>query len=292
MGRKNLQKKFTLPEVLLLAVVLVMGAFPGSSINAWASEVTMEASVSENDMVETEEPEGNLEEESEEEQDAEPEEELDVSANEVITEVIPEDTVSDNTVPVEEKTLVVQDLEVSVTEEVKEIYDVELPTLAEESVFNYVLDPQGIITATDAIMYGGVPFEKGATLFFENSKGDYGVSSRSDLLTVTNKSTIPVKISVYANITPADGVIMVSDRAFADESTSLYLALVGEDGTEIPIGTGAEAVLVKEMKEAQTDVFDSFSFGLTGACNSNGDWRFVNHTPKVTVTWKVEPVYE
>lgn len=322
MGRKYKKKKNILPKVLFLTVILLIGAFPGSAMNAWASEVTAEISVSGNDNLETEVPKV----------------ESDVSANEVITEEpaakedtsaednnsessesevtpVTDDTVSDNTSLVGEENLIVQELELPVVSDAKEVFDIELPTLAEESIFNYILDPQGIITATDAIMYGGIPFEEGATLFFENGEGAYGLSSRSDLLQVTNKSTTSVRIYVYAKVTPVDGVIMMPEREFVDESTSLYLALVDEDGTEIPMGTGEEAVLVKELKATPTgiysleyneesgeyeyvladkteaEVFDSFSFGLTGACNPKGDWRFVSAIPKVTVTWRVEPIY-
>lgn len=320
---KRKYKKNILAEVLFLSGILALSAFPGNSINVWASEITTDVSVSGNDIVEPEAPEtepGNSEVV------------LDVSGNEEIVndgtvseevpgadETISDDAVSEDAVSDNEATesnLIVQELALPVEDAAKEVFNIELPTLAENSIFNYILDPQGIVSATDAVMYGSVPFEEGATLFFENREGAFGLSSRSDMVEVKNKSTTAVKISVYAQVTPAEGVVMASDKDFEDESTSLYLALVAEDGTEIPIGTGEEAVLVKEMKaapagiyaleyneeagvyeyvladEAKEDAFDSFSFGLTGACNPKGDWRFVRSTPGISVTWKVEPVAE
>ena len=316
MSRKRRQKKNLQLTVILLSIILVTGALPGTYINAWATETVSENDASPEPITEVtsiEETDKEVPDVSENEMNAGDDMSEDSESEAQETQ---EDTVSDSDMPEEGKNVIVQELQVPGGVSVKDIFEVEIPTLTENNVFDYILDPQRMITATDAIVYGGAPFEEGATLFFENKEGEYALSSRSDLLQVTNRSTTPVRISVYANLTPAEGVTMVSGRDFADESTSMYLALVNEDGTEIPIGTGTEAVFVWEMKAAPAGIysleyseetgeheyvlaegtdealFDSVAFGLTGACNPDGDWRFISGTPQVTVTWKVEPIQE
>ena len=37
------------------------------------------------------------------------------------------------------------------------------------------------------------------------------------------------------------------------------------------------------------DYFDTYAFGLLGDCNESEAWAGISESPRVTVTWKVEP---
>lgn len=78
---------------------------------------------------------------------------------------------------------------------------------------------------------------------------------------------------------------VVEDRDFSESDVcGLYLALVDDQGNELPLSADRE-VSVSRFMEA-----GSCSFGLTGACNPDADWQDLSVHPKVTVTWRVEPV--
>ena len=201
-----------------------------------------------------------------------------------------------------------------------DVFKVILPTIPEDdTTFDYILDPQGLIELTDAKKYGGtdeVAFEHDKTLYFKTSKSDDGrpvYDNVSNALTVTNMSSREVQITVKATITSSEGITMSESSTFdaGDTSPSIYLALT--DGTNtIPI-TSEDAVinavidapedayetvwdgeknvyeLTDAAKEDDYDGFQTYSFWLTGACNANADWSKVEgQIPEVCVVWEVE----
>lgn len=201
-----------------------------------------------------------------------------------------------------------------------DVFKVILPTIPEDdTTFDYILDPQGLIELTDAKKYGGtdeVAFEHDKTLYFKTSKSDDGrpvYDNVSNALTVTNMSSREVQITVKATITSSEGITMSESSTFDadDTSPSIYLALT--DGTNtIPI-TSEDAVinavidapedayetvwdgeknvyeLTDAAKEDDYDGFQTYSFWLTGACNANADWSKVEgQIPEVCVVWEVE----
>ena len=201
-----------------------------------------------------------------------------------------------------------------------DVFKVILPTIPEDdTTFDYILDPQGLIELTDAKKYGGtdeVAFEHDKTLYFKTSKSDDGrpvYDNVSNALTVTNMSSREVQITVKATITSSEGITMSESSTFDadDTSPSIYLALT--DGTNtIPI-TSEDAVinavidapedayetvwdgeknvyeLTDAAKEDDYDGFQTYSFWLTDACNANADWSKVEgQIPEVCVVWEVE----
>ena len=70
----------------------------------------------------------------------------------------------------------------------KNIPQVLLPTNT-ENIFDFIMDPQQLISMTNAAAYDGRKFEKNATLFFmrsdESRKEDY--RSASDAIKIANK---------------------------------------------------------------------------------------------------------
>lgn len=123
-----------------------------------------------------------------------------------------------------------------------DVFRVVLPT--EESytgAFDYVMDPLGLLLDANNTKYEGYKFDNtsGGSLYFHNNTKAaaspfYTYTNESDALTVQNKSTKAVNLTVKVTATSVDGIPMTADDTFgasgtADTDTSLYLALVGEN---------------------------------------------------------------
>ena len=195
-----------------------------------------------------------------------------------------------------------------------DVYQVIMPTSTDE-IFNFILGPQGLINATDGAAYEGKTFEENSTVFFKRTDGKESVdySSKSDFVTITNMSSIPVDVSVKVSVVESsvEGVTMTDDRTFTnDEETSLYLAITDEE-KEVCVdknGTTIHATIDAAPDGAYEHIYDEetgkyfyklkddlsgfqfneYSFQLTGAANMKGDWMTVGKvSPKIIVTWKV-----
>lgn len=181
----------------------------------------------------------------------------------------------------------------------EEVVVVEQPVISEYGVqpFDYIIDPQCLITATNGIKYGNISFEEGSTLYFRNMEGNYDYSSRSDQLTITSQSTVPVKITLTASLQNLDHIFLTSDPDFkGDSRNSLYFALVDDKGNMVPLSESGEVKIVYEMGEISEDEAiegtgeEQYSFGLMGACNPNGSWEYLTELPQVVVSWGIEPI--
>ncbi len=180
----------------------------------------------------------------------------------------------------------------SAPDEGGEQISVEFPVIPtdDSSPFNFILDPQGLINATHAVRYGGRNFEEGATLYFENAGGEYDFSHTSDFLTVTSRSTVPVRVRVRASLENREGIGLSPENFFGDAEDYLYLALVDDEGGVYPFDREGKAEIEYEMAEQTEGGSTNYSFGLTGACNPAADWTLVSAGPHITVTWTAEPV--
>ncbi len=192
---------------------------------------------------------------------------------------------------------------------------VDLPVVRsmEDSPYNFKLDPMKLIYATDAEKYGGGSVEEEATMLFHNSGGTYDYSSSSDKLTVRNRSTVPVKLSVIAIVGNPDHIKLLTENKYDDDDTcSMYMALVDDEGHEVPISQDGIAKIEFMLEAApenayvykyneQSDNYDyvlskeesqiewpTYSFGLKGSCNPNGDWSEIKNAPFVEVKWEME----
>ena len=186
---------------------------------------------------------------------------------------------------------------------------------SEASVFDFILDPQGLLYKTDAARYGGGRVEEGATLLFHNEEGEYDFSKRSDWLTVTNRSTVPVRVTVTAQITDFGDIRLAESDDFGESTeTEVYLAIEDDQGNILPLAADEPATLNLEMASAPENTyvfrldeenhtyqygmsmdpslidFDTYSFRLIGACNTNAEWQNISVHPTITVTWYVEPI--
>lgn len=199
----------------------------------------------------------------------------------------------------------------------QDIYQVILPTVA-DSAFDFIIDPQGLINKTGGATYGDKKFEDNSTLFFKRSDGkvkeDY--SNSSDEITITNRGSMAVKVSLKLSISPDSlgGIMLTDDREFTnDKNASLYMALVdgenvvpiGKDGVSMDViidaapedayeyGYNSERkeYTYQMKKEVSGIEFPSYSFQLTGASNGNGDWsEFTKEKPRISVSWEITPI--
>ena len=169
---------------------------------------------------------------------------------------------------------------------------VELPTEEASSLFDFILDPQRLITETNGAKYGFHTFEPGATLYFENAEDDYDFSSRSDMLSIMNRGDIPVEVTVTAWISQTEHLSIVQTDSFEDEAASIYLAIVDSAGNIQPLDEKGTASVTVRLHAVKENTYDKYSFGLLGACNPNGEWMDLEVHPVVTVTWQVVPVAE
>ncbi len=190
-----------------------------------------------------------------------------------------------------------------------DVFSVVLPTVSDtDTTFNFILDPEGLISATGAAKYNAT-FEEGSTLFFANSDGNY--SSKSDALTVTNKSTMAVDITLTATVSDVEGISITEDNAFTgDKGASLYLALTDGTATSAVSASGSASLTTSVdsapagayivqwnstdskyeyvLADEANTTFPTYSFQLTGACNPNGDWSGLSAAaPSVNVVWSV-----
>lgn len=193
-----------------------------------------------------------------------------------------------------------------------DIFNVVLPVVEEEgSVFDYILDPTGVIAATNADKYSNANFEADQTLYFAVTSDDNDYAHKSDTLTATNKSTMDVEISVTASVAEVAGITMAEDAAsVSGGDAALYLGLFDDaDNTEGVAITveGVEATATidgaddqyqikyisegdyyeKVLKEDATG-FDTYNFYLEGACSANGWEGLSENPPAVEVVWSVE----
>lgn len=209
---------------------------------------------------------------------------------------------------------------------VKEYVDYVAPTVSPNS-FDFVLDPQGLIAATDGkTVKGGsvqnVTTEAGVSVYF---KQDDHFAVSSDALTVTNKGTSELSISVKATMgldTTGSSINVVTDTAVVDTTSGALNLRIHLDQVS---GGSATAALAKDAdvttksalsvdvttEAADPDDFDvtksaagvysyaptqdttggSVSFVFQGECNTadEADWTKVNGmTATFDVVWDIK----
>lgn len=206
----------------------------------------------------------------------------------------------------------------------KDIFKVVMPTDADTTNFAFILDPQGLIKATssDTDKKHTESFEADASLFFKNSDGNY--SHVSDPLSVTNKSTGIVDVTLTAtagdlksasDAAEAYNINLAENSTFAenDSSTSIYLGLIAGDDAPIALTAKDGATVTKTLDAApegayktiydtanskydyvldstfDASKFSALTFKMEGACNTNADAKWVESAaPGVEVAWTLE----
>lgn len=204
--------------------------------------------------------------------------EMFVSDNEI--DSLSDNSVSDNSIS-----------ENSVSENQVKFNLFELPDLSKykKSPFDFIMDPQQLINATNGARYGGKSFKKGSTLFFKNTNGDYDYSDASDMLEILNKGNTELTITVIARFTGSGHFKLSSNPFFNSNDEYLYIALVDSEGNCIPINEYGFAINTITLQPGEEDEITSYMFGLTGKCNEQANWRKVmNCTAELEVFYFVE----
>lgn len=191
----------------------------------------------------------------------------------------------------------------------KEVVAVTLPT-ASATTFAYKMDPEGLIAATENAKYANATFEKGANVYFQSAVNTYTKDSAK--LKVINKGTADVDVTIKAEVEDGGAVAMATADTFAadNKNAELYLGLKVADKPAVAVtkmadGGGEKVVGLKgksdnfeitydstsgygytPKKGVPETAWNSFEFGLTGACNPNGDYSATGlAASNVTVTW-------
>lgn len=191
----------------------------------------------------------------------------------------------------------------------KDVVAVTLPTDSNTTTFAYKMDPEGLIASTNNAKYSGATFESGANVYFQSETNTWTKDSAK--LKVINKGTVDVDVTVAAKTDANDKVAMSTDKTFQSDDTAakLYLGLKVANQAEVAVDTTDTAGKVTVGLKGNEDNYEitavdgggygytaksgvpdtawnSFEFGLTGACNPNGDYSASGLTgSNVTVTW-------
>lgn len=171
-----------------------------------------------------------------------------------------------------------------------DIISVELPLIDEngKSPFDFVISPQKLLYHIDDEQCGNISVEEEATVYFENQDGEYDFSKNSDWLSVINRSTVPILLTVTANIENLGEINISESNDFTDrDDPGFYLALMDDKGNVWSFCEDEKIFFTIEM-EAEDD--EPYSFRLTGACNTNADWSGIEEHPVVMITWGVEEI--
>lgn len=190
----------------------------------------------------------------------------------------------------------------------QEKLEVTLPTDTSGTTFNYKMDPEGLIAATEAAKYSGKSFEEGKNVFFQSATDTW--TAESAKLKVMNTGTVAADVTVKAQTADNDKVAMADSATFAadDKAAKLYLGLKAATkevavksatagGATVVLGlsgnadnyeikSGATGYEFAKKTGVQDSQWNSFEFSLIGACNPNGDYSASGlAASNVTLTW-------
>lgn len=205
----------------------------------------------------------------------------------------------------------------------REVFSVEAPTVAylpdaTGNVYNFILDPEGLIDITNGDKYGDdIDFKATGSMYFQVSGNAYDVKSQE--ATVTNKSSVDVTVTLNATVTvdTASNAAVTFDEdgvwAATDTSLGIYLAIKGKDVNNASVtgaaivanggavttdlaSYGAYKVIATNggyeyaIDESISATADTYTFWLTGACNTNANWSGYDTTanPTVELVWTVK----
>lgn len=192
----------------------------------------------------------------------------------------------------------------------KSVLSVTLPTDSDTTTFKYTIDPEGLIAETQAAKYPGTTYASDTGEYFQTSDKNY--TDKSAKLKVTNVGSVDADVTVAVSVAENSGITaMKASNGFTEGGAEeLYLGLLVNTGAaEAVTGFGDSGKLSKTVglkgrpanfevqykdskyvyaaKDGVADTaWNSFEFGLEGACNKKGDYSADNFAvPTVTVTW-------
>lgn len=196
----------------------------------------------------------------------------------------------------------------------KSVLKVTLPTDNDTTTFKYTIDPEGLIAATEAAKYPGTTYNSSTGVYFQTSEKNY--TDKSAKLKVTNKGNVDADVTVNVSVASGSGITAMKAKDGFTEAgaTELYMGLLVNDDAGIAVvdfgeddGKKATKTVGLKGREANFETkynsesskyeyaikdgvadteWNSFEFGLEGACNTKGDYSANSFAvPTVTVTW-------
>ncbi len=200
---------------------------------------------------------------------------------------------------------------------------VTLPTIAKAD-YDYIADPNGLITATDAAKYSDSEFVGDGGIYFKTTAKDAAVansknvySEKSGAKTVTNENAQNIDVTVKleqgsdaGDVSSASGdttIAYAASNTFSGTARELYLAVT--DGTNASALTSVAAATLTTTVEGRPSNYEAdydssngyeykkkdnasgwraCSFYLTGALNKGAEWGDGVKFPSIKVTWSYE----
>lgn len=185
---------------------------------------------------------------------------------------------------------------------------VQLPTQTTD-LYNYTIDPEGLIAKTGASKYGEeVTFEEGKSVYFQSEANKY--TGKSAAAKVVNMGTVDIDLTVTAKTAENTKVTMVDAVSEFAESTDALLfleldvsgqkAAVKTDDTgkvevglcgnpanyEVQYDTESGKYVFGTKANTPATAWNYCEVTLSGACNTAGDWSAeALAASDVTVTW-------
>ncbi|MBR0281148.1 MAG: hypothetical protein IJQ81_06105, partial [Oscillibacter sp.] len=163
------------------------------------------------------------------------------------------------------------------------------------SIFDFSVDPYGLVEMSAAQHYGGGIVEPDAKVIFRNHEGQYDFSSQSDAVVLSNLQDEPLMVTVSVSLNNLNKrVQLVSKEQKSDpltgEKPMLYLAVIDSLGHEIPILTEKPVRLSTILSSSDNLNNNQYYFKLCGDCNPNGNWENVAINATISVMWEFHPV--
>ena len=179
----------------------------------------------------------------------------------------------------------------------KDVFSVQLPTITDQTIFNFTLDPQKLLNSTGGKT--GAPdkdkYEVGSTLFFKQTDDKY--KNTSQTLTAINTGTNKVNVTLSATASNLGNLKLSDTEAMSGTDTSIYLALTqtGADdaNSDAALKEDTGASLTGSLKGVNKDLFETkYNASLPGnyefVLKDGVDWSTVDTTstqPTVDVKW-------
>lgn len=143
----------------------------------------------------------------------------------------------------------------------KDVFSVQLPTITDQSIFNFTLDPQKLLNSTGG--QGGEPnknkYDAGSTLFFKQADDNY--KNTSQTLTAINTGTNKVNVTLSATASNLGNLKLSDTETMSGTDTSIYLALTqtGADdaNSDAALKEDTGASLTGSLKGVNKDLFET-----------------------------------
>lgn len=174
------------------------------------------------------------------------------------------------------------------------VEEISVPECNDSQMYDFLMDPQMLISATDGAMYSGEKFEHNSSLYFENAGGEYDFSHISDKLNISSASNIPVRVKIHLEVSGLKQLSTFQTKDFGDSNRAgIYLALIDGEGNEYPVDDAGISEVEYILQPVSDDVeSNDYSFAITGSCNFCDAWKGVTDKPSITVYWETESILD